>query len=639
MIQRQISLGNYKYLCEFYENGIDFQENLTKKFVALRNFELINNVIYDTDFYFIEQENYNKFLVKKNNLVFPIHINNIINYSKEFSKFNKYEISDINEIKYDIFDSSGNIANIKCDKVRIYNPTIEKDLDFVIHLDNNINDINFHYFCNLLSCYTKKCEKEIIINNVRYIEYVEILIPNIKYVFSRENKLYINEDINTIVNVNNEEIDTVSKYYNALYDQDSNMNLESSNKLYLNNLINTFFIRKDDDKYSKVFLNPEKYNYNANIINHSLDITLFPYDKENSKVVYELNSNVNPTETFFGHNNYFRLSSRMGFSDNTISLINEFEFPGKINTSNEDIGNAIHNNIGSSSNPITPDMYQVTNYYNKYFLTENIDYLETNDFIDEDIADIEGIRSTGFNIQIATDILFKNIVYESKINTDENELNFIYDFSFSLNNIVENWNQLSEILVARATFIDKRLNIIVNGNPVVITKEWFKYLVNDTSTNRVELNFIQQNNLINTNFMNVNNGFNFIENINCSVIEKTQDEKNEEIALLRQLKRQNNQSSKTKLIYKPIYFKVNDLQSIELRNGVIQNIGINLSEFMTKVNTFNLNINGYNVKEDSRNDIYVIFKINANLIEEDSGYFDILDDNFDYISSGEYIKY
>ena len=47
-----------------------------------------------------------------------------------------------------------------------------------------------------------------------------------------------------------------------------------------------------------------------------------------------------------------------------------------------------------------------------------------------------------------------------------------------------------------------------------------------------------------------------------------------------------NNINNTKIIYKPVFYKVQDLQNIQLQQGVTQNIGINLNNYMTKVNTF-----------------------------------------------------
>lgn len=663
MNRKIINLGQYKYLCEHYINGIDFEDNTTRKFVVLRNYDIYNNIVYDKDFLFIENNVFNMIKQGIHNIAYPTHIDNVLSFTDSFKYFNQYNLTNIDDIKYDIYDSEGNIANIKYDIIRIYMPTIKKNIDFIIDIDNIINDIDFHYFCNLFSHLVKKCNKEIVIDNTRFIEYVDLVIPNINYLFKKENKLYINDDISNITNIveHNSEIETNKKWVNGKWlDSDSNdtvdiniknisdyykiKNLElatdntlidenEDNKLYINNLINTFFIRKDNENiYKKVYinnLNNDNISFNNNVINTSINITLYPY-KGIDNNIYIISDYLLATESFIGTGNYFRLSAKMGFDNGTISLLNTFEFPGKLEEKTE------YDSIEEAAEMSDILSRQVSQYYNSFFINENIENYEHE--LDEE--SFTGIRSTGFNIQIATDSNFLDIVYESNINTDENDENFIYDFSFSLNHIIDNWLQLNEILIMRSIFIDKRLNIIIYSNPVVLTKEWFKYLINDTSDQILYFSK-NTNSLQNKNwkeFMDVNQGFNFIENINCSIIEKTEEERNEEKEFLKKL-RYGNQTGKTKIIYKPIFYKVNDLQSIELRDGVVQNIGINLSQYMTKVNTFNINFNGYNVKESLRNDIYVIFSINANLIDKNSGYYNILDEDYNYISSGDFIKY
>lgn len=91
-----------------------------------------------------------------------------------------------------------------------------------------------------------------------------------------------------------------------------------------------------------------------------------------------------------------------------------------------------------------------------------------------------------------------------------------------------------------------------------------------------------------------------------------------------------------KVIYKPIFYRTYDLQSIKLRMGLSQNIGINLSEYMTKVEGFKLSIEGKESIESARNDIYIIFKVDTTILSVPSGTYHILDQDGEYISSGEY---
>lgn len=388
----------------------------------------------------------------------------------------------------------------------------------------------------------------------------------------------------------------------------------TDNKFYLSTLIKPYFIDKD----TKVYLLSNEYN--NDFINKSLNITLYPYsDIVNN--IYNINHSINSTSTVLNDDRYyFNLVSKLGFIDGKISLINNFMFPGKIEEKDH------YSSIAEAEAYEAIINSQIRKYYSTYYINETLESYERESYLDE--IDIEEIRSTGFYIQFANDVNFTEIVYESKINIDSEDENFIYDFSFSLNNLFESWDQLNEILVIRTTFIDKRLDIFIRGNNVVLTKEWFKYLINDSIDGQVI--YSKQNNLITHKFMDVNKGFNLIHDINCVIVDK------ETINSSGQIQETN---VNTKIIYKPIFYKVQDLQNIRLHQGVTQNIGINLGGFLTKVDTFILNINGKNYKESARNDVFVIFKINANNIEENSGYYNILDQNFDYISSGNYTLY
>ena len=69
-----------------------------------------------------------------------------------------------------------------------------------------------------------------------------------------------------------------------------------------------------------------------------------------------------------------------------------------------------------------------------------------------------------------------------------------------------------------------------------------------------------------------------------------------------------------------------------------QKIGINLSEYMTKVSIFKLIIGENEYHEYGRNDIYVIFEVDANMIEGTTGVYHIVDASETYISSGIWSK-
>ena len=201
MKRTQINLGKYQYICELYKNGKDFIDyNYQSKFVILRKFEIYNDIVYDKDIFFIEKDIYNKLEknTETNQIVYPIHDDhNIIKFSNLGELYSYYHMSSIKDFAYDIKCDKTNDF-IKCDKIRIYNPTIKKDLNYIIYIDNYINDIHFHYICNLSNNYKKIYEKEFTYNYRKYIEYIEIKIPNIDFIFDEKNKVYFIEDFNEI---------------------------------------------------------------------------------------------------------------------------------------------------------------------------------------------------------------------------------------------------------------------------------------------------------------------------------------------------------------------------------------------------------------------------------------------------------
>ena len=206
MTQKIIHLGEYQFLLEIYKSGIDFDRlNNYNRYVILRNFEIYNDILYDKDIYFIEQNLYEKIKSKTTtqDIVFPIYNKKIITFSDSPEKFNNYHFENTEDMKYKLN------KKIPYDKVRIHWPTIKKDLDFIIYLDNYLNNVHFHYFCNLASNYERKFEKEIKIGNNRYIEYIEFYIPNIEFLFDEKNNVHFIEDFNNI-----ESTDNIENYFN-----------------------------------------------------------------------------------------------------------------------------------------------------------------------------------------------------------------------------------------------------------------------------------------------------------------------------------------------------------------------------------------------------------------------------------------
>ena len=68
-------------------------------------------------------------------------------------------------------------------------------------------------------------------------------------------------------------------------------------------------------------------------------------------------------------------------------------------------------------------------------------------------------------------------------------------------------------------------------------------------------------------------------------------------------------------------------------------IGINLGQYLSKVESFKLKLDDIEYTEVGRNDVYVIFDVNANMITSASGTYNIVNQDDEYISSGNWIIY
>ena len=60
---------------------------------------------------------------------------------------------------------------------------------------------------------------------------------------------------------------------------------------------------------------------------------------------------------------------------------------------------------------------------------------------------------------------------------------------------------------------------------------------------------------------------------------------------------------------------------------------------MNKVEAFKMVIDGVQFIEIGRNDAYVLFKINAGLLTNSDGTYDVMDQDDQYISTGNWEKY
>lgn len=573
---------------------------------------------------------------------------------------------------------------IKCNKIRIYHPLTKISTNALIDIHNYINNIHFHYLCKSINDFPINSETEIKYANETYSEYVDVYYPNIEDIFKINEdgsyeSFYI-EDLELIASTYN------SKFINSIlsnskdleqYEEYNGKQIVPMNLLIQpyriveeynanNNLNYDEDLSNDDKVFVKLYLKTN-LSIENNYITYPINITLFPYNAIDDTInMYMLDDYMHAVTVSFSTPCKFKLMSRLGFSDGVISIVTMFDYPNK----------SYFYNLYKDDKTTSP-VLEAYKYYNN--VNDNNYKMFTNDDIVRQLEEIDKVESLsketiqytketlalpdkiddlkvlelwkdtmkdtlvqeyeeefgtpgnflGFKLEIATDTKFKHIIYDKNYRINFHDLD---DFAFKLNDIFKSWNQHPEKLIARAVFYDRILGTKTTGNLIIISKEWFKYLINDNAKGRMtELSDINKNKGLlddNMKIIDLNKeagNINFINKINC-VVTKKSDNSTIESSL------KNNQ----KIVFKPIFYRVSDLQNIRIRSNVVQNIGINLMKYMTKVDTFKMKINEIEYVESSRNDAFVIFKINANDIKKTTGKYDITNQDDEYISSGSY---
>lgn len=614
MVRQEIVISNYKYIVDVYKaDTADLNENRYAEFVMLRNYEFSNEIINDKDIYVIEKSLLEEYISNygsdSNIISFPITNKEFTAFSTNYKDFNN-NYSELTFLEnsfnqYSLYkkDENGdfNIEKFPCDKVRIYHPHHKTSLNAIVYFDNYINNVHFHWFCRTIESMSGSnyAETSFTVDNMHYSEYIEFWMPCPEKLISKD--VFYKENLN-IVNVqySNEEVKSNSEQlmYKVEENKDDN---EKEIVTYISTYIFTLpYIVQDD---AKVFLPEYKQSVINNYISYPINITIFPYSEINIDNIYISDSDlIQNSDTFYSEVK-FSLCSRMGFDDNhNISVINTFNYPNKEKFSS------------------FKEAYKY--YYDVDLLDyEGIVYVDEDDYNEEHAVDQ---KQCGFEIAIFKDYRKKYRIYKSYFEIDhpDQELD---DFAFQMSNVFQNWDQLPDCLVCQTKFIDKYLGNVIISNQFVITKEWFKYMINDYGKPRVEFTGEQQK-LNKISEMDLSK-FNFIDKVNCVI--KRESSENGFIEY--------NAKSTPRVIYKPIFFKTSELQNLQLKYGFVQNVGINLSEYMTKVECFNLVIGDkINLEEYARNDVYVIFKIDSNYITNLTGQYHITNQDGEYISSGKY---
>lgn len=582
----------------------------TKQYVAFRNNDVINDMTVDTDIYLSPMDrNIPNIWPSTNTTGIPLMSTN----SDAFSESIKYEYhapdQERNIHEYDstwrgysfsrLLDEDLYIKNVKTIKLRIWHPTTDLNRDMILYVDSWVNSLHIHWYCDIIQHEDKHTGKERRLNQDIYNEYFEVEIPDFRDVlygstYIEEPSLILrNEYSKNKIKYAKELIsgraihkDTDYKVYEEIEEpEDGCIQLTDMNLL----LHYWKYHKKDDGTEMKEYVeNP--YSIPEMI---SLNVTLYPWKSISDNGIFTINKYAKPASCYFVDDFKMSIKASFEFINGTISVVGRFCYPESF----------------SSIESAWQRIYSTD--FSKYkSLSEKAkDY--------EDLKEILGdsLEMVKYTCIVSSDYLSKNIIHEEISYSDR-----VDDFLFPMKDLFSKWSQVPDNVYVRLIMEDRAIGKNCSSPTVLFTKDKLKYTINEQQYTRLSIKKKETD----IDDMNKEN-FNFISNMNCRIVKSNDDKQ--------QIQKN---SVQPRIIYKPIFFKVQDLQNIVLRSNMSQNIGISLSSYVNKVDEFILSIGENKWHESSRTSSFVIFNVNSKLIKEATGKYDILTSDNEYLSTGNY---
>ena len=582
----------------------------TKQYVAFRNTDVINDMTIDTDIYLAPMDrDIPEIWPSTNTTGIPLMSTN----SDAFSESIKYEYYTPDQERsipeYDstwrgysfsrLLDEDLYIKNVKTIKLRIWHPTTDLNRDMILYVDSWVNSLHIHWYCDIIQREDKHTGKERRLNQDIYNEYFEVEIPDFRDVlygstYIEEPSLILrNEYSKNKIKYAEETIsgraihkDTDYKVYEELEEpEDGCIQLADMNLL----LHYWKYHKKDDGTEMKEYVkNP--YSIPEMI---SLNVTLYPWKSISDNGIFTINKYAKPASCYFVDDFKMSIKASFEFINGTISVVGRFCYPESF----------------SSIESAWQRIYSTD--FSKYkSLSEKAkDY--------EDLKEILGdsLEMVKYTCIVSSDYLSKNIIHEEISYSDR-----VDDFLFPMKDLFSKWSQVPDNVYVRLIMEDRAIGKNCSSPTVLFTKDKLKYTINEQQYTRLSIKKKETD----IDDMNKEN-FNFISNMNCRIVKSNDDKQ--------QIQKN---SVQPRIIYKPIFFKVQDLQNIVLRSNMSQNIGISLSSYVNKVDEFILSIGENKWHESSRTSSFVIFNVNSKLIKEATGKYDILTSDNEYLSTGNY---
>ena len=606
MKSNTIIINGDKYLVEMIDSDIIS----TKPYVALRNTDVINDMTVDTDIYLAPMDrDIPNIWPSTNTTGIPLMSTNSDAFSESIKNEYDNPMPERNIPEHDstwhgysfsrLLDEDLYIKNVKTIKLRIWHPTTDLNRDMILYVDSWVNSLHIHWYCDIIQREDKHTGKERRLNQDIYNEYFEVEIPDFRDVlygstYIEEPSLIFRNEYskNKIKYAEDEQYsraihkDTDYKVYEELEEpEDGCIQLADMNLL----LHYWKYHKKDDGTEMKEYVeNP--YSIPEMI---SLNVTLYPWKSISDNGIFTIDKYAKPASCYFVDDFKMSIKASFEFINGTISVVGRFCYPESF----------------SSIESAWQRIYSTD--FSKYkALSERAkDY--------EDLKEILGdsLEMVKYTCIVSSDYLSKNIIHEEISYSDR-----VDDFLFPMKDLFSKWSQVPDNVYVRLIMEDRAIGKNCSSPTVLFTKDKLKYTINEQQYTRLSIKKKETD----IDDMNKEN-FNFISNMNCRIVKSNDD--NQQI--------QKN-SVQPRIIYKPIFFKVQDLQNIVLRSNMSQNIGISLSSYVNKVDEFILSIGENKWHESSRTSSFVIFNVNSKLIKEATGKYDILTSDNEYLSTGNY---
>ena len=582
----------------------------TKQYVAFRNTDVINDMTVDTDIYLAPMDrDIPEIWPSTNTTGIPLMSTNSDAFSESIK--NEYDnpipkrsihgyYSTWRGYSFSILlDEDLYIKNVKTIKLRIWHPTTDLNRFMILYVDSWVNSLHIHWYCDIIQREDKHTGKERRLNQDIYNEYFEVEIPDFRDVlygstYIEEPSLIFRNEYskNKIKYAEDEQYsraihkDTDYKVYEELEEpEDGCIQLADMNLL----LHYWKYHKKDDGTEMKEYVeNP--YSIPEMI---SLNVTLYPWKSISDNGIFTINKYAKPASCYFVDDFKMSIKASFEFINGTISVVGRFCYPESF----------------SSIESAWQRIYSTD--FSKYkALSERAkDYEELKEILGDSLEMVK------YTCIVSSDYLSKNIIHEEISYSDR-----VDDFLFPMKDLFSKWSQVPDNVYVRLIMEDRAIGKNCSSPTVLFTKDKLKYTINEQQYTRLSIKKKETD----IDDMNKEN-FNFISNMNCRIVKSNDDKQ--------QIQKN---SVQPRIIYKPIFFKVQDLQNIVLRSNMSQNIGISLSSYVNKVDEFILSIGENKWHESSRTSSFVIFNVNSKLIKEATGKYDILTSDNEYLSTGNY---